>query len=142
VDGRLADAEGYGRLVQRDLSTFAALAIAVEGNVVLMPERADASARPAVPVTGRFARSIEHSRDRLVRHLARQGANQVDHFCSSGPSCLAGAVPRHCYLGVIAALPVNDQLQSVAHNVDDDLKDYRALLARLRRDAGTLPSSN
>ena len=130
MDGRLADAEGYGRLVQRDLSTFAALAVTLEGNVVLMPERADASARPAVPVTGRFARSIEHSRDRLVRHLARQGAKQVDHFCFRGPSCLAGAVAWH--------------YQSVAHNVDDDLKDYCAddLLARLRRDAGTLPSSN
>jgi len=95
-------------------------------------------------VTGRLAGSVEHRGDCLVRHLARQGTNEVDYLHIGSPSRLAGAVSPYRKARVIAALPVDDQLQNVADDIDDDLGDDCAndLLARLRRSAGAPPSSN
>jgi hypothetical protein len=92
-------------------------------------------------VARRLAGPVKHGRDRLVGHLAREGANQVDHLGVRGPTRLAGAVALHRQAAVVAPLPVDDQVQVVADNVDDDLVDHRAddPLARLRRRARTLP---
>ena len=92
-------------------------------------------------MAGSLAGPGEHRRDRLVGHLARQSAHQIDHLGVRGPTRLAGAVALHRQAAVVAALPVDDQVQVVADAVDDDLVDHRAndLLARLRRGAWTLP---
>jgi hypothetical protein len=60
------------------------------------------------------APSVARRSDRLVRHLARQGAHQLNHLRVGGLSRLAGAVPFHRQTGVVATLPVNDHLKSIA----------------------------
>lgn len=111
---------------------------------MLMAQGADTPPCPALAMPGRLTGSVEYRGDRFVRHLASQGANQVDHFRVGSPPRLAGAVPLHHQTGMVTALPVDDQLQVIADDIDDDLGDDRAddLLARLWRGAGALPSTN
>ena len=133
ADGRLTESKRRGRFAKRCLSAFGALAVTVDGNVIVTAKGTDTPPCPAVAVTG----------DRPVGHLPRQGMNQLDHIRFRAPSCLTGAVPLCRQTRVVAALPVDDQLQSVADSVDDDLGNDRAddLLARLRRGAGAVPGS-
>jgi hypothetical protein len=121
ADGGLAEGENCGRLFDCRLAAVGVLAVTIDGDVVLMAQGANTSPCPTVAATGRFAGSIEQRRDRLVGHLARQSANQINHLHVGGPSRLTGAVALRGQAGVVAALPVDDQLQGVADDVDDDL---------------------
>lgn len=60
-----------GRFLQSVLAARRALAVPVDGNVVLATEGADARLRPSVLPAGGLAESIEKGRNRLVRQLAR-----------------------------------------------------------------------
>ena len=51
-----------------------------ERDAVLMAQGTNTSSCPAVPMTGRFAGSVEHRSNRLVRHLTCQSAHQLDHI--------------------------------------------------------------
>ena len=143
ADGRLTEGKRRGRFAKRCLSAFGALAVTVDGNVIVTAKGTDTPPCPAVAVTGGLAGAVEYRGDRPVGHLPRQGMNQLDHIRFRAPSCLTGAVPLCRQTRVVAALPVDDQLQSVADSVDDDLGNDRAddLLARLRRGAGAVPGS-
>src|SRR5512132_4157644 len=69
ADGGRADCEGRGGLIERCLAALGALAVTVDGDVILMAQRADPPPCPAIAVTGRLAGSVEHCRNGLVRHL-------------------------------------------------------------------------
>ena len=56
-----------------------------------------------------IAPSVEHRGDRLVRHLARQGAHKLDDIAIGAPARPPSAVLLHRQTRMIAALPVNDQ---------------------------------
>ena len=91
--------------------------------------------------TRRLAGSVEQRGDCLVWHLSRQSTDQINDLHVGGPSCLAGTVALHHEAGVVVALPMNDQLQILADDIDDDLgyDGTDDLFARLWRRAGTLP---
>jgi hypothetical protein len=136
--GGRAERKDPGRLFDRCFAAVGVLAITINGDVVLVAQGANTPPCPAVTPTGRLAGSIEQRGDRLVWHLSRQGTNQVNDFHIGCPSRLAGAIPLHHQAGMVAALPVDDQLQAFADDVDDDLgyDGSNDLLARFRRGAG------
>ena len=110
--------------------------------MILTAQRANASPSPAITETSRLAGSVEHGGNRLVRHLARQSAHKINNLGVGSPPRLTGAVPLHQQTRVVATLPMNDQLQGIADNVDNDLGYDRTnnLFAGLRSGAGILPS--
>ena len=116
----------------------------MDGDVVLSAQGADTSPRPAVAVAGRLAPSVEHCGDRLVRHLARQGAHKLDDITVGAPARPPSAVLLHRQTRMIATLPVNDQLQRVADDIDDDLRDDGSddLLARFSRGSLAIPGGS
>lgn len=73
--------------------------------------------------------------------MARQGAHEINDIVVGAPVRPAIAVLLHRQSGVIAALPVNYQLQRIANDIDDDLRNDGAddLLARLRRGSRAIP---
>ena len=141
TNGGRADVQDHRGLVDRRLTAFGAFSWSVDGDVILMPQGADAAARPAVAVAGRLAKAIEYGGDRLVGHVARQGAHEINDIVVSAPVRPAMAVLLHRQTCVIAALPVNDQLQHVANDIDDYLRNDGAdnLLACLRRGSRAIP---
>src|SRR5204862_530020 len=60
------------RRFQGYLAPLGPLAIAIDGNAVVIAERADPRLGPAVAATGRFSGAIEEPRDLLVGHQAFQ----------------------------------------------------------------------
>jgi hypothetical protein len=73
--------------------------------------------------------------------VARQGTHEVNDIVVGAPVRTAKAILLHRQTRVIAALPVNDQLERVADDIDDDLRNDDAddLLARLRRGSRAIP---
>jgi len=110
-------------------------------DVVLMSQGADAAAGPTVAVARGFSRSIENHGDRVIGHVTGQCAHEVDNISVDDPSRVAELVLLHAEARVVSSLPVNDEFEAVAHDVDDNLGDDRAddLLARLGRGAGAIP---
>lgn len=124
ADGGGADGQDCGRLIDCRLATVGGLALTIDGDVVLMPKGTNTPPCPAVSSPCRLAGSVEQRGDRLVWHLSRQGANQINNFNIGGPSRLAGAVALHSHARMVVALSVHDQLQAVADDVDDDDLGY------------------
>src|SRR5437870_5415593 len=108
---------------------------------ILMAQGANTSPSPAVAITSRFTGSDEHRSNRLVWHLARQSAHQINDVIIGRPARLAGAILLHRDTCVIPALPMDDEHQSIADDVDNDLRDNRSnnLLTCLRGGARALP---
>src|SRR5579863_8239869 len=138
-----AERKREGRLFQSRLATFGALSFAIDRDLILTPQGADAPPRPAVSLAGYLAGAVEQSGDRLVRHLSRQCPNEFDHLNISRPSRLSGAVLPYSQTSMIAALPMNDKLQCVFGDIDNDFRDDcpNDFLPRLRCGAGAFPSA-
>lgn len=113
TDGGRTERKSRSRLVERCLATVRALTIAVDRDLILMAERANPAPGPAVAVAGGFTGSVEQRGNRLVRHLTRQGANQIHDVIIGGPACLARAVSLHRQMRVVPALPMDDESSSI-----------------------------
>src|SRR3954453_16223773 len=139
-----ADSKDCSRLIDCCLAAIGVLALTIDGDVVLMPKRANTPPCPAVSPTRRLAGSVKQRGDCLVWHLSRQSTDQINHLHVGGPSCLAGTVALHHEAGVVVALPMHDKLEILADDIDDDLEyaGTNDLFARLWRRAGTLPRSH
>src|SRR6266404_9430143 len=64
------------RRFKRDLAPLGPLAFAMDSNAMVTAKRADPCLGPAIAASGRLAGAIEKPRDLLVRHQARQPADQ------------------------------------------------------------------
>src|SRR6516225_7399214 len=64
------------RRLKRHLSPLGPLTIAINGNAMVTAKRADPCLGPAIATSSRLAGAIEKPRDLLVRHQARQLADQ------------------------------------------------------------------
>src|SRR5205807_544080 len=60
TDGGLAHGEGRGRLVECRLATLGALAVTVDGDVIVMAQGTNTPSCPAVPMASRLAGSVKH----------------------------------------------------------------------------------
>src|SRR5271165_5595564 len=63
------------RRFQRHLAPLGPLALAMDGNAMVIAERADPCLGPAIAASGRLTDAIEKPRDLLVGHQARQLAD-------------------------------------------------------------------
>jgi len=72
TDGRGADVERFGGLVECRLAALGALALAINGDVIVIAQSGDAGARPGVAFAGRRPSAVENRGDRRVRRLTGQ----------------------------------------------------------------------
>jgi hypothetical protein len=86
-------------------------------------------------------RTIQNGGYRVIRQLSCKHSNQVDDTGFDGPSGVTDLVLLDPHLRVVAALPMDDQRQSIIDDIDDNLFDEQPddLLARLNRYAWTVP---
>src|ERR1700756_62423 len=71
-----AHIHGSRRRLKRHLSPLGPLTFAINGNAMVTAKRADPCLGPAIATSSRLAGAIEKPRDLLVRHQARQLADQ------------------------------------------------------------------
>ena len=88
-------------------------------------------------VARRFSRSIENHGDRVIGHVTGQCAHEVDDISFGDPSRVAELVLLHAEARMVSSLPMNDEFEALANDVDDNLGNDRAndLLACLQRSA-------
>src|SRR5437868_2953938 len=91
------------RRFQAYLAPLGPLAIAIDGNAVVIAEGADPRFGPTVAATGRLSGAIEEPRDLLVGHQARQLADQRQRVFGHCPAMLAGSIHLQLQRGVVSA---------------------------------------
>ena len=78
--------------------------------------------RPGVAAAGAFAGAVKESGDRLVGHQPGEGPDEVRCLAPECPTVPIGLVLADLQLGMVAALPVDDEIDLVAldtgHNHD------------------------
>ena len=77
---------------------------------MVAPETEHAEGRPRVVCSGPVAEAIEHASDVAVRLRPGEVAHDIDDGAVSGPPVLPGAIAREHKRRVLAALPMNDEL--------------------------------
>jgi hypothetical protein len=77
----------------------------------------------------------------FIWHLTGQGPHKVEDIGIGYPLVLTSLASLGTQASVITAMPVDDQLEVVGHDIDDDLSDHQTndLLARFNACAGTAP---
>jgi len=88
-----------------------------------------------------LSRTIQNGGYRVIRQLSRKHSNQVDDAGFDSPSGVTDLVLLDPHLSVVAALPMDDQRQSIIDDIDDNLFDQQPndLLACLYRYTRTVP---
>ena len=94
-----------------------------------------------MPLRGTFAETIEQCGNTEVRHLSRQGGDELFSAHVGLPAVFAGLVFGHGQCRMIAALPVQDQLNLPVLHAHEDLVERgpQDALARLRACIGVVP---
>ena len=140
-NSRSTDDEGCCCLIDRCLPAIGALALAVRRYVVVMTQGANTVARPAIAATGRSPRSVQNGGNCFIAHLTRENPHEVDNIGVSRPLVPTNPISLRAQACVVAAMPMDDQLKLVAHDIGDDLGDQHAndLLARFNACAGFVP---
>jgi hypothetical protein len=125
-----AEIKYLGGLGQRDLATFGPLGLPIDCDTVHIAEATHARLRPPVQAACSLSFSVQHASDRLIGHQARASTDQFNDFGFDAPTCLAPSVFLHRETGMIAALPVQQQLDLLTldarnylaqHDTDDTL---------------------
>src|ERR1700731_2355953 len=93
-------------LLERYLAPLGPLAVAIDGNAVVVAERADPRLGPAVAAPGWLSGAIEEPRDLLVGHQARQLADQRQGVFGHRPAMLADPIHPQIQHGVVPTLPM------------------------------------
>ena len=79
----------------------------------------------------------------MIRHLASQNVHEIGDVGIRHPAVPASLILLHLKASVIAALPVDDQIELFSRYVDNDLADQQTddFLARLNAHAGAVPGT-
>jgi len=127
--------------IKRCFLALGAFAFTIGGDAMGVPEPTDMTSCPGGAASGQLARTIEDGGNGQIRELPRQHTHEVEDVGLNRPTGLPDLVLPDRHFGVIAALPMDDQRQAIADDIDDDLLDEQPddLLARLDRCAGTAP---
>jgi len=96
-------------------------ALAIDSNLVRAAEVADAQLVPAVASGRTYSEPIEDRGDAMVGQHASEFADELHSLLVGLEAVLANAVLHDFKSGVISALPMQDQAQSIALDRDDDL---------------------
>src|SRR5690606_39780197 len=127
--------------LQGQLATLDHFPLPVDGNAMAVAVRSHTRLGPSVSLAGAFAGPVQDRGNAAVRLLPGQGPYEVVRFRGCDPAMLAGPVLRHGQTGMVAALPVDHELDRVVDQPDDDLHDERAqdTLLCLRGCSGMVP---
>jgi hypothetical protein len=137
---RWADIQGSGGFVQGDFSPLSTLALSVGRDGVLVAQAANTDTGPAIAAGRRLASPVEDCGSGIVKRLARLDANEIDDICSCAPAVLAFAILPDLHRGVIAALPVDHQIEHLVADVHDYFMDQGSDDAFARRGRCTIRS--
>src|SRR6516165_12061214 len=96
-------------------------ALAIDCNPVRAAEVADAQLVPAVSSGRTYSQPIEDRGDGMVGQHASEFADELHCLLVGLEAILADAVLHDFKSGVISALPMHDQAQSITLDRDDDL---------------------
>jgi hypothetical protein len=137
----LADLQAFCRLLQRQLAALCHLPFLVNGNAMPVAEAAHSGFGPGVPLAGALAGPVQDHRDAAVRLLAGQRPNQIPRLGLGAPAVLAASVLCNRQTGMVAALPVDDEMDRVAYQLDDNLRNdcSNDAFTRLRSCSGMMP---
>src|SRR5215475_2091749 len=129
--------------MQNQLTSLRPFALAIDCDLVRAAEVADAQLVPAVASGRTYSESIENRRDAMVGQHASELANELHGLLVGLEAILADAVLHHFKSGVIPALPMHDQAQSIALDRDNDLHENRPQdpLADFDGSIGMVPNS-
>jgi hypothetical protein len=128
----LAHAEPRGGLFQRQLTALGHLARTMRRHAVVATVAAHARLRPRIAASGPLAETVQRGGDRAVDLLPGERADQVAHVRVAAPAMLAGPVARHGEAGVIAAAPMDHELDPLLGQRRDDLLEDGAQDHHLR----------
>jgi len=141
----VADADEFCCRFERNLAALRPLAVAEDGDVVVIAEAAHALLRPGIAVPGLDASAIEQARDLPIRHQPRQLTHECDRVVGDAWIVPAGRIQAlfDLQLGMVAALPVQDRMDDCAVPAHDDLRECRAkdTLARCGGCSGMQPGA-
>jgi hypothetical protein len=115
------DGQSCGRLIERHLAAFGALTFSIGRNALAMSQRVNTAARPTVATAGRFPRTVQDRGDRLIWHMASEDSHKLDNVRIGHPAILTSFTFLHAQAGMIATLPMDDELDLVVHYVDHNL---------------------
>jgi len=139
----MADAEFRGRVAQRQ-----PIAVLLGGTVAVdamhPSPRGDTVRRPGLPFAGWHSHSVQRSRDILIRPTSGHTTHDSECLLWSMTAVLAGSRLTNAQLGMLTALPMDDEHDLGSHLVDinNNLGDQRPdqSLARPHRGLRRLPS--
>src|SRR6266446_4157994 len=130
---------------ERNLAALRPLAVAEDGDVMVIAEAAHALLRPGIAVPGLDASAIEQARDLPIRHQPRQLTHECDRVVGDAWIVPAGRIQSlfDLQLGMVAALPVQDRMDDCPVPAHDDLRECRAkdTLARCGGCSGMQPGA-
>src|SRR5258708_28128229 len=89
-------------------------------------EGAHTGLRPTVQAACSFSSSVEHAGNSLIGHQACTGTDQVNRFRLDSPTRLTSSILPHREAGMIATLPVQQQLYLFAVDAGYHLVQYSA----------------
>ena len=121
-----ADLEQICGFFQGDIATLKTLALPIDGNAVRVAEARDPRSCLAILPSGPFARTIEQGGDRLVRHHASKAFDQGLGLTADRPTMLSSPVLLDPKFGMIAALPMEHQMDLVVLDLGNDLVEHGA----------------
>jgi len=141
IGRRATDVQYVCRFIEGYLTALASLPFLIDSNAIGFPKTADMGACPSGAMPCHFTGAIQNSRDRIVWQLPRQHTNEVNDIGLDCPAGLSDLVLLDRQLGMIAALPMDDEGQRITDDVDDNLVDKQPdnLLACFDRRARAIP---
>src|SRR6516225_1094392 len=107
--------------VQDQLSTFGTLAVSVQSDTMIVAEDTNTLLGPRVALGRAHTKSIENGCDAPVREQTGQISDQLFSRSIGLPTMLPAAVLRNFQHRVIAALPVQFDIQHSRLDGDEDI---------------------
>jgi hypothetical protein len=140
-NGRGTYFKGCACFIDCYLAAIGAFAFAVRRYLVVMTQRANTVARPAIATTCRPPRTVQNGDNRVICHLTSEHLHKVDNIGVGHPLVLTNPISLGAQACVITAMPMDDQLELIANDISDDLGDQQTndLLARFNACAGFVP---
>ena len=113
----------------------------MDRDAVVVPEAADVGSGPTAAASSHFAGAIQDRGDGQIGQLPRQHTDEIDDIGLGCPAGLSNFVLLHRQLRVVTTLPMNDERQCAANDIDDDFLNQQPndLLSRLDGCAGATP---
>ncbi len=121
----VADADEFCCRFERNLAALRPLAVAEDGDIVVIAEAAHALLRPGIAVPGLDVDAIEQARDLPIGHQPRQLTHERDRVVRDAWIVPVGRIQSlfDLQLVMVAALPVQDRMDDCAILAHDDLRE-------------------